>query len=238
MIAQEEVEDIVGRLQEELKLPNGFFQKLRDEDDWSFVIKLHAMLEAALGHVIVHRLGYDALADAVSYMDMSDKRKGKVVIAAALGMLVSHEITYCDVLSELRNVCAHDIRESVAFDLVKTCAAMKPSQRGKFIKGVCGDDGNDKIEVAGRATTRSEVALENPKWALWHIGMYVLAHLCLQKETEALRRQYDEAVKKGYDSLVKQREQDTGRSSLLDALILARTRQEQEQAGSQNKEAL
>jgi hypothetical protein len=194
----------VARLETELHLPEGFFEKLIEQDDWSFIIKLHALFEAALSHVIVHRLGCDALADAVSYMDMSDKRKGKVVIASALGLLVSEEKGFLDILSELRNVCAHDIREAVTFNLVDICAAMKPSQQMKFIKSVCGDLADEPYDDEdGSKISYRQFALKYPKVTIWTIGMHILAHLCLQKDNEELRRRTEDLQGKLYEVLRK-----------------------------------
>jgi hypothetical protein len=40
--------DIVEESEPLLGLEKGFFRKLLTEDDWSFVIKTHALIEAAL----------------------------------------------------------------------------------------------------------------------------------------------------------------------------------------------
>ena len=37
-------------LESELNLPPQFLERLRLEDDWSFVIKTHALVEAAVSH--------------------------------------------------------------------------------------------------------------------------------------------------------------------------------------------
>lgn len=211
----------VTRLEKGLNLPEGFFEKLLEEDDWSFIIKLHALFEAALSHVIVHRLGCDALADAVSYMDMSDKRKGKVVIASALGLLVSEERGFLDILSELRNVCAHDIRETVTFNLVDMVASMKPGQQTKFIKSVCGDMADEPYDDEdGTMISYRQFALKYPKVTIWTIGMYVLAHLCLQKENEELQRRTAELRAKSYELLRKEKEREQAIGSLASPNLL------------------
>jgi hypothetical protein len=44
------------KLERELGMPDGWFRALYKEDsDWAFVIKLHALLEAAVAHVIPTR---------------------------------------------------------------------------------------------------------------------------------------------------------------------------------------
>ena len=46
-----------------LGLPNGFYEKLLGEDDWSFIVKLSALFEAACSHILVKRLHAPELED-------------------------------------------------------------------------------------------------------------------------------------------------------------------------------
>jgi hypothetical protein len=40
-------EKVLESLEKDLGLPRGFCFRLRHEDDWSFVVKLHALIESA-----------------------------------------------------------------------------------------------------------------------------------------------------------------------------------------------
>ena len=48
-------------LERELSLKEDFLIKLKDEDDWSFIIKLHTFIEAAVSHLLSKALGHDKL---------------------------------------------------------------------------------------------------------------------------------------------------------------------------------
>lgn len=50
--------EAVEELVKELGLPEGFYAELLGEDDWSFIIKLHALMEAAVTGLIVAALGH------------------------------------------------------------------------------------------------------------------------------------------------------------------------------------
>ncbi len=50
----------VSELESLLGLPNGFYNNLLAEDDWSFVIKLSALFEAASGQALATKLGSSA----------------------------------------------------------------------------------------------------------------------------------------------------------------------------------
>ncbi len=46
-------DDLVVDLERRIGLPEGFFAHLLDENDWSFIIKLHALFEAACTHMLL-----------------------------------------------------------------------------------------------------------------------------------------------------------------------------------------
>lgn len=176
--------EIVGRLEAEIGLSSGFFRKLRTENDWSFVIKLHALFEAALGHVIVHRLGCDALGAPITRLEMSDKDKGKIAFASALGIIGADDRRYIILLSQLRNRCVHDVRQVEQFNLANTCEAMDGTQKDNFSKAVWPDE--------RRRQELKSTILKSPKEFVWLAAMRVLAVLCLQKDKEQLKRDFDQ----------------------------------------------
>ena len=47
----------VAELEQGIGLQNGFFIRLVAEDDWSFVIKIHALYEAAVTKLITEKVG-------------------------------------------------------------------------------------------------------------------------------------------------------------------------------------
>ena len=48
-----------------------------DENDWSFVIKLHALVEAAVAHLLTEQLSRPELSDLFAHLDISNKTTGK-----------------------------------------------------------------------------------------------------------------------------------------------------------------
>jgi len=45
----------IPKLEEDLSIQNGFFNNLLKEDDWSFIIKIHALFESSL-YIFTHKL--------------------------------------------------------------------------------------------------------------------------------------------------------------------------------------
>ena len=99
-------------LERDLGLPKGFCVKLIEEDDWSFVIKLHALVESAVSELITRTVQRNELSDIFSRIEMSNTRTGKLAFVKALNLLPSRHIQFVHKLSELRNMIAHRIQNT------------------------------------------------------------------------------------------------------------------------------
>lgn len=117
----------MNEFERRLGVRSGFFNELIREDDWSFVIKLHAFIEAGLTNAICAVLGHPELEDVVSRLDTANNQCGKLAIVKRLGMLNKPQRRFVAVLSELRNDIVHNAK-SVDFSFERHMAAM-PEQR-------------------------------------------------------------------------------------------------------------
>jgi hypothetical protein len=118
----ETLEDSLGRLEHDCGLPNGFCLALLQESDWSFVIKLHALLETAVSQLLVHSLGRRELADTFASLEMSNTKTGKLAFVNALRLLPKAQIEFIRALSELRNQLVHRVK-NVSFNLTEHFSA-------------------------------------------------------------------------------------------------------------------
>jgi hypothetical protein len=123
--------DLIRMLEEKVGLQSGFLVKLYEEDDWSFIIKLHALMEAACTHLIVAHLEKPELADIISRLELSGKTLGKTVILKRLNLLGEYNRRFISALSELRNKLVHDIRFS-NFTLLKYVQSLDPKSIKNF----------------------------------------------------------------------------------------------------------
>jgi hypothetical protein len=121
------VVDLVQRM----GLAAGFFEKLQGEDAWSFLIKLHAMFEAACTHLLLFHFQEPELSEVFSRLELSNKTTGKVAFLGRLELLGKGERRFIAALSELRNSLVHDIR-NYAFSLKIMVAGFKVEQRRNF----------------------------------------------------------------------------------------------------------
>jgi hypothetical protein len=96
---------------ERLGLPCNFYDSLRNEDDWSFVIKANALVEAACSDALAARFHAPELAACLATLDLGHQKHGKVAILRALGSIEKEQASFLQVLYELRNKLAHNISQ-------------------------------------------------------------------------------------------------------------------------------
>lgn len=172
--------DLIPHLERKLGVPQGFFESLDrdDETDWAFVIKLHALVEAAISHLLTESLNRPELHDIFSRLDMSNKSTGKAAFVEALGLMGKDERRFINSLSELRNTLVHDVR-NVGFDLSEYVAGMNQKDQDAFLKkfNLLSTEVTDDVRNLFRF---------DPRQALWYAGMAFLGFVYLNMKPNEL----------------------------------------------------
>jgi len=133
MLIAEMQERPIAEIENQLGLPIGFLKGLYDrEDDWSFVIKAHAFLEAALTHLLADHLGKEDLLPVFAYLETSNVRTGKLAFVKAFDLLDKGARRFIHTLSELRNELVHEI-SNVNFNFATYVAQLSDQERKEFI---------------------------------------------------------------------------------------------------------
>ncbi|MFN8482181.1 MAG: hypothetical protein U0768_03850 [Anaerolineae bacterium] len=127
------LESVLLELAHNLGLPDGFLRGLLDEDDWSFVIKAHSFVEAALTHLLVVHFGNPALEPIFAQLQTSNPRTGKLAFIEACDLLDKPARRFVHSLSELRNHLVHDV-SNVGFAFPTYIASLSDRQRKEFLK--------------------------------------------------------------------------------------------------------
>jgi hypothetical protein len=123
----------IADIETQLGLPTGFLLSLyTHEDDWSFVIKAHAFLEAALTHLLADHLGKDDLVPVFAYLETSNVRTGKLAFVKAFDLLDKGARRFIHTLSELRNDLVHEV-SNVNFKFGTHVAGLTDKERKEFI---------------------------------------------------------------------------------------------------------
>ena len=123
----------IAEIENQLGLPAGFLRGLYDhENDWSFVIKSHAFLEAALTHLLADHLGKEDLLPVFAYLETSNVRTGKLAFVKAFDLLDKGARRFIHTLSELRNDLVHEI-SNVRFTFAAYVSSLSDKERQEFI---------------------------------------------------------------------------------------------------------
>lgn len=181
-------------LEAELGLPEGFYERLRSDDDWSFVIKLHALFESATTFVLARCLRTPELEEAFAHIEMSNSRFGKIVFGKILGLFDEEDRRFLRQLSELRNNIVHRAA-NVSFTFKPYLAALDEKKRESFASAF-GFGIKDPIELPDLHVPRRAFVLENPKLAMWLSGSAILAGLYQEKTISELEQQADGFMRK------------------------------------------
>lgn len=182
----ESVFHVLDALEDRLGLTRAFCEKLVTEDDWSFLIKLSALLETAITEAVTRKLNRPELEEPFSNVPLGDGQGGKVEFAYRLGLLNDDDRRAILHLSRIRNRCAHRVRE-VNFTLARYVTEdPKPFLRTFADYWTTGF-------VPQRRAEAHTAALQNPKAVLWRTGLIIVALLAAQGETEIQRQQAEES---------------------------------------------
>lgn len=162
------LDTLIPLLEVRLGIGSGFFESLNalDEPDWSFVIKLHALAEAAISHLIAEHLKRPELAVLIARLDMSNKTTGKAAYIEALGLLSKAERRFISSLSELRNDLVHDVK-NVNFELDRYVQRMSKEDQGRFAR-------NFNLMSSELTPDVEALLIDDPRQALWYSGMALL----------------------------------------------------------------
>jgi hypothetical protein len=165
-----------GELLIEIGLPPAVLEELQKDTDWSFVIKLHAMVEGALTHALADHLGNVDAREIFARLDTSNDKTGKVAFGRLLLELDSKDQRLIQSLSELRNSLVHDPR-NLNFDFQKHFAAMDQKGKRQFIRnlGYWDDESTSTLDeiVAKRGGALRAVALESCIFLLAFLNVHM-----------------------------------------------------------------
>ena len=196
MSSEKPFEDEIAQLEAKLGVPTGLFLKLRDEDDWSFIIKTQALLETALSYIIQISLGREELAGFIDSLNLNG-RTGKLAMVSALNLMRPEHIRYLERLSKLRNNLAHKI-EYASFTLQGHLKSMNTGELNQFILDSFAIELGDEFKITDGVR---DGVMQSPRAILWYGALYCLLEIYgkeKEAETESLKAQLYERFYKAY----------------------------------------
>jgi hypothetical protein len=148
---------------------------LQEPDDWSFVIKAHAVIEAATAYMLAAAIRKPLLSDTLARLELSNNSTGKLAFISALDLLSKPVRRFIKKFSELRNELVHNVRNA-GFTFAAYEGSLNAEQRIQFWKAITGS-----MQPAGLDPLPDlhQRMLESPRSAIWLsvILIVVLAEL-------------------------------------------------------------
>ena len=169
--------DDLAALEEAFGLPQKFIDSLINEDDWSLVIKSHALLESACADMLCHYFGKYELDDIFAHLDMSNKKCGKIAFISSLKLLSKAERRFISELSELRNMLVHNA-SNVTFSLENYFSSLTKEKQERLSPAF-----NLRLE---RISTKNEIIegvnllIKQPRAVIWSSLTQCLSSIYIQ----------------------------------------------------------
>ena len=147
-------------IQERLHAHLDFVTELREGDDWSFVIKAQALLEACITEAILVRLGDDRIKKIVETMPLVGNNASKLQFAKDLGLMNASQRRFVKKLATLRNHLAHRV-EYVNFKFPEYIASLDKSERKDWQESIVWFE-----QTPSAREQWQEIALKQPRSAV------------------------------------------------------------------------
>ena len=160
--------EVLNNLGGAFGLPENFLLELVKEDDWSFIIKSHALLEAAISQLLTHRIGDQRLLPVFELLELGNVKTGKLAFVKSMGLLPHKSLLFIRWLSEVRNKLVHKI-ENVNFDISKYISGFDKNQIKKFSECIY-----QFLEVTDSSTEIEELTRRG-KANIWYSTIVLVA---------------------------------------------------------------
>lgn len=165
-----------------------FMKRLLHDDDWSFVIKAQALVEAALTDLLVAHAGDDRLKPIYEKLPIANEETGKVKLGESLGLLSKTQRRYIRALSSLRNKLAHRV-EYLDFKFQDHIEKLPKNELKAWCEAVVWFKDEGTSAESWRA-----IAKNNPKMAVWMATMLLAADFGMKSKDIKFMRQVDAAA--------------------------------------------
>ena len=190
--------EVIKNLENELGVPDGFFYKLRDEDDWSFVVKLQSLVEAAVTHLLEERFGEPCLGEVFSQLEISNNKTGKIAFLSALNLMDKHNLKYIKQLSELRNKLIHNI-SNIQFSIEEYINVMDKNQIKKLISSLFSSE--DEGLFTGKLAEFKKLPKKQYKLLFWYAALEILMLIYIFKQKKELKDAKELALLEGINNV-------------------------------------
>lgn len=172
--AQQLLAEFGKEMADELKGKTDFMHSLVKEDDWSMIIKSHALVEALVTELIVAKTEEPNMKAVIERLPLSGDEISKVRIAKEYGLLTPEERMFVRRFSELRNQLVHRF-ENIDFDLETHVSRFEKGQREAWQMTFTWFEHGRTVENSWK-----EATIGNPKVAVWLSALMFVSLTCVK----------------------------------------------------------
>jgi len=187
----------IRSLEELLNLPTGFFLRvLEEDDDWSFIIKTHALIESGTTRFLEAVTTPTMPSAFLETLPLSGGRHSKLELLQLLGHLESDHVKFIKRLSHLRNLLVHNVA-NVGFVLADYLASLSPQDVNNFMSETCCNDYNPENfkSEQEKEKQRAEI-LTKPRLHIWRTALFYLAMTSLKLDNARLEKRVERLEKR------------------------------------------
>jgi hypothetical protein len=194
-----ETEEEIAEIEFDLGLKPGFFTDLKKDEDWSFLIKAHTLMESVCSHLLSSYFSNTKFKEIFSSLEMSDTKKGKIAFLKAAGLINKEEARFISGLSKLRNETVHRI-EGINFKFSAYIAKLDKNQRNSFVDNF-GYAYITEDNLGNRTLKDREIIISDPKESIWRGVADILANIKRLGDTHWIEEQNIKARLKKYEMM-------------------------------------
>lgn len=174
-----EIVNAIKNIESKLGMLEGFFDSLFKEDDWSFVIKSHALLESVCAELLTIYFDEPELIKIFSRLALGEKNTGKLAFLRCIGLLDEKEKAFISELSVLRNELVHNVKNTT-FTFCDYLAKLESNKKNNFIERmgyVYYEAQTGKVKGKYR-----DIVLSKPKETILESLRYVIAVMSIHMD--------------------------------------------------------
>lgn len=177
------IENFLG----ELELPKDYYNNLLNEDDWGFIIKLSALLEAVTSNLLVKKFDKECLKEAFTFLDYANGKYGKIKLLYDMEVIDKTQYKILRAFAELRNSVVHNV-SNVSFSFEQMIKKFTDDKQHNKIVELYGYGLTDTIEIKEIKVKKRDFVLDNVKIAIWITIGEIIGCLHLDKEFEEYKK--------------------------------------------------
>jgi hypothetical protein len=163
-----------------LKLPTGFFNRfLQEGDDWTFIIKTHALIESGTTRFLEAVVAPTVPPEFLQSLPL-DGRHSKLRLLELLGRLEPDHVKFIKALSRVRNLLVHDVTQ-VGFVLTDYLASLSTQDVDSLISDICRLSYYPEQSKPEREKQRAKILAE-PRSYIWRTALFYLAITSLRRD--------------------------------------------------------